>query len=82
MRNALATTLAAGLLAVSSFAYAADNNGGNNNGGNNNNSTMDNTTTGDIQTRDGTGDLEDQQKCREGTGGGAPCQEMGTGAQQ
>jgi len=82
MRNALATTLVAGLLAVSSFAYAADNNGGNNDGTNNNNSTMDNTTTGGIQTRDGTGDLEDQENCREGTGGGAPCQEMGTEVQQ
>ena len=33
--------------------------------------------TGSV-TRDGTGDLEDQKDCREGTGGGAPCQEMGT----
>ena len=57
MKNVLATTLAAGLLAVSSLAFAADNN----NGDKNNN--QDRTTTGSV-TRDGTGDLEDQQKCR------------------
>lgn len=72
MKNVLSTTLAAGLLAVSSLAFAADNN----NGGKNN-ENQDQTTTGSV-TRDGTGDLEDQQKCREGTGGGAPCQEDGT----
>ena len=70
----LALTLAAGMLAASSFAFAADNNGGNNNA---NNSNQDNMNTGSV-TRDGTGDLEDQKDCREGTGGGAPCQEMGT----
>ena len=72
MKNVLATTLAAGLLAVSSLAFAADNNGGNNDGGN-----KDNTTTGST-TKDSAGDLMDQKKCREGTGGGAPCQENGT----
>lgn len=73
MKLAIAT--AAALLAASSFAFAADNNSGGNNGGNN--GTKDNMTTGST-TKDGTGDLEDQQKCREGTGGGAPCQENGT----
>jgi hypothetical protein len=70
MKTVLATTLVAGLLAVSPLAFAADNN----NGGKDN---KDQTTTGSV-TRDGTGDMEDAQKCREGTGGGAPCQERGT----
>ena len=71
MKLAIAT--AAALLAASSFAFAADNNGGKND----NNNGQDNMNTGSV-TKDGTGDLEDQQKCREGTGGGAPCQERGT----
>lgn len=75
MRIAIAA--AAALLAASSFAFAADNNGGgDNNGGKD--GTMDDTTTGSVRTQDSTGDLEDQEKCREGTGGGAPCQEPGT----
>lgn len=65
-------TLAAGLLAASSFAYAADNN---NSGGNDN--KQDQTTTGSIKDPNRP-DMEDAQKCREGTGGGAPCQEPGT----
>jgi len=69
MKLAIAT--AAALLAASSFAFAADNNGGKD--GKNN----DPTTTGST-TRDSTGDLMDQKNCREGTGGGAPCQEQGT----
>lgn len=69
MKLAIAT--AAALLAASSFAFAADNNGGKD--GKNN----DPTTTGST-TNDSTGDLNDQKNCREGTGGGAPCQERGT----
>jgi len=72
MKLAIAT--AAALLAASSFAFAADNNGG---GNDNSNNKSDGMTTGSV-TRDGTGDLEDQKDCREGTGGGAPCQEIGT----
>ena len=72
MKHILVTTLTAGLLAFSSLAFAADNNGGKND-----NNGKDNINTGSV-TRDGTGDLEDQKKCREGTGGGAPCQEQGT----
>jgi hypothetical protein len=66
----VALTLAAGLLAASSFAYAADNN----NGGKNN---KDQTTTGSISDPVRP-DMEDAEKCREGTGGGAPCSEQGT----
>ena len=76
----LALTFAAGLLAMSSMALAADNNGGDNNGSKD--GMKDNMTTGSTQTKDSTGDLDDQMKCREGTGGGAPCQEMGTEIQQ
>lgn len=72
----IALTVAAGLLAASSFAFAADNNGGDKNGGKD--GMKDNMTTGSTQTQDATGDLEDQKHCREGTGGGAPCQEPGT----
>lgn len=67
----LALTLAAGLLAASSMAYAADNNGGKDN------NKQDQTTTGSINDPNRP-DMEDAEKCREGTGGGAPCQEPGT----
>lgn len=75
MKSVLATTLAAGLLAVSSFAFAADNNGGKSepDGG----SARDPMTTGDINNPE-TGTIDDATKCREGTSGGAPCQEDGT----
>lgn len=72
MKLAIAT--AAALLAASTFAFAADNNGGKDGKGGMKN---DQTTTGSV-TKDGTGDTLDQKKCREGTGGGAPCQEQGT----
>lgn len=72
MKIAIAT--AAALLAASSFALAADNNGGKDGMKN------DQTTTGSIKgnglNKDGTSD--DAQKCREHSGGGAPCQENGT----
>jgi hypothetical protein len=46
MKNAIATICAVALVAVSSFAFAADNGGGNNGGNNNgNNSGVDATTT-------------------------------------
>ena len=70
----LALTLAAGMLAASSLAFAADNNGGKNDGKNDN--MMDQSTTGSIRNQDGPGD--DATKCREGISGGAPCQEPGT----
>jgi hypothetical protein len=66
-------TLAAGLLAASSFAFAADNNGGKNN----NNGGKDNMTTGSINDPVRP-DMEDAEKCREHVAGGAPCQEPGT----
>jgi hypothetical protein len=72
MKIAIAT--AAVLLSASSFAYAADNNGGKDGKDGMKN---DQTTTGSV-TKDGSGDLMDQENCREGTGGGAPCQEQGT----
>ncbi len=78
----LALTLAAGMLAASSFAFAADNNGGNNNGGGKNDGMTDKMNTGSIDGRNDQGDLDDATKCREGTAGGAPCQELGTGMQQ
>jgi hypothetical protein len=79
----IAATLAVALLSASTFAFAADNNGGDNNNGGNN-GQMDDMTTGSTRTSDPTGDLADQENCREGTGGGAPCQEQGTtmGTQQ
>lgn len=75
----LALTLAAGILAASSFAFAADDNGGGNKDGKNDN-MMDQSTTGSIRDQDGTGD--DATKCREGISGGAPCQEPGTTMEQ
>jgi len=72
MKLAIAT--AAALLAASSFSFAADNNGGKDGKDGMKN---DQTTTGSV-TKDSTGDLMDQKNCREGTGGGAPCQEQGT----
>lgn len=69
MKLVIATTAA--LLAASSFAFAADNAGGKDG------KNSDPTTTGST-TKDSTGDLTDQKNCREGTGGGAPCQERGT----
>ena len=70
----IAATLAVALLSVSSFAMAADNNGGK---GGKDGMKTDPATTGST-TVDSTGDLQDQKKCREGTGGGAPCQEDDT----
>jgi len=71
----IALTLAAGLLAASSMAFAADNSGSKDNNGN-----PDTMNTGSIEkngiNKDGT--IDDATKCREGTGGGAPCQEDGT----
>jgi len=71
----IALTLAAGLLAASSMAFAADNNGGgNNNGGKD--GMKDNMTTGSVN--DNRPDMEDAEKCRDHVAGGAPCQEPGT----
>ena len=68
----LALTLAAGLLAASSMAFAADNNGGKND-----NNNTDKMTTGSINDPNRP-DMEDAQKCRDHVAGGAPCQEPGT----
>jgi hypothetical protein len=68
----LVLTLAAGLLAASSFAFAADNNGGKND-----NNGKDNMATGSINDPSRP-DMEDAQKCRDHVAGGAPCQEPGT----
>lgn len=74
----LALTLAAGLMAASSLAFAADNNGGDKGG---KDGMKDQSTTGSIQRQnDDTGD--DAMKCREGVSGGAPCQEPGTTMEQ
>jgi len=71
----LTLTLAAGLLAASSLAFAADNNGGNNNGGKD--GMKDNMATGSINDPNRP-DMEDAEKCRDHVAGGAPCQEPGT----
>ena len=68
----LALTLTAGLLAASSMAFAADNDGGKNNNG-----KQDNMTTGSINNTSRP-DMEEAQKCRDHVAGGAPCQEPGT----
>ncbi|MBX9459526.1 MAG: hypothetical protein KL863_27790 [Rhizobium sp.] len=78
MKIAIAT--AATLLAASSFAFAADNNGGKDG----KDGMMDNSTTGSIQsqTKDSTGGIDDATECREGTAGGPLCQEPGTAMPQ
>lgn len=68
----LALTLAAGLLAASSMAFAADNGGGKND-----NNGRDNMTTGSVNNPSRP-DAEEAQKCRDHVAGGAPCQEPGT----
>jgi hypothetical protein len=69
----IALTLAAGLLAASSTAFAADNNnGGKNDGGKN-----DQDKTGSISDPSRP-DMDDQKACKDGTGGGAVCNEKGT----
>jgi hypothetical protein len=73
MKIAIAT--AAALLAASSFAFAADNNGGNNGG--KDGMKNDQTTTGSISDPSRP-DMDDAQKCRDHVAGGAPCQEPGT----
>jgi hypothetical protein len=72
MKTALATTLAAGLMAVSSFAFAADNNNGTKDGMKN-----DNQTTGSIDSNDGnTVPLEDREFCIANPGD-SKCQGLG-----
>jgi hypothetical protein len=77
MKNVLATTLAAGLMAVSSFAFAADNNNGGKDGMKN-----DNQTTGSIDNNDGNNvSIEDREFCLSNPGD-SKCQKLGGEANQ
>jgi hypothetical protein len=72
----IALTVAAGLLAVSSFAFAADNNGGNNNGAKDG-MKADQNTTGSVDNNDGnTVPLEGREFCLENPGD-SKCQKLG-----
>lgn len=73
MKVKLATALAAGLLAASSFAYAADDNDGKKDMG----TERDQQTTGSINTEGRTLSPEERERCMTASPQDASCQGLG-----
>jgi len=73
MKIKFATTLAAGLLAATSFAYAADNNDGRKDPLN----ERDQQTTGSINTEGRTLSPEERERCMTASPQDASCQGLG-----
>lgn len=71
MKSLLTTTLAVALLAGSSFAFAADNNGGKNGG--KNDTTMGQDQTGSIKSGTDSPDMMEKERCKTAPADDAKC---------